>query len=323
MEMKGNKLRNRIYPFLAAALALALTCGCGKKVPDEDHIDLSDPSAEGIVTAAQLLEALEEGADELALNASIDLGEDMLRLDRPGASLRIAGNGFTISGNADCIIRLAEGCSLVLEDVSLNAGSNAIGCLGDASISGSADIRAVAHAISAQGHVTVGEGSSLTVSSNVGSGVNAEGLLIEKNAFVRAEGALGGVAVTRDDIVLDAGSVLDASTDENYNALKCEGTLVMLDGSKLIVKNNGDYHGAEISEISVAGIVTIEATGGSKGVGLFLFALDESINVVGTCYPELRFEVGDGSLGFYGSPSEFPVPTPEATPAETEETPTG
>lgn len=327
MNKNQKKLQHRVFSLPAAALALsvalvlALACGCGARDPEGDQIDLSDPSAEGIVTAAQLLKALEEGADKLTLSASIDLGEDMLRLDRPGSSLTIEGGGFTISGNGDCIIRLEKGCSLTLTDVSLNAGSNAVGCLGDASISGDAAIRAVAHAINAQGHVTVGEGSNFTVSSNVGCGVNAEGLRLERDARVLAEGALGGVNVTQDDIVLDAGSVLDSSTDENYNALKCEGTLVMLDGSKLVVRNNGDYHGAEISEIAVTGTVAIEATGGSKGVGLFLFALDENISVVGFCTPELRFEVGDGSMGFYGSPSEFPTPTPDETPAEAEETP--
>ena len=156
MDKNHKKLRHKIFSLPAAALALVLAlapafaCACDAREPDGDQIDLSDPSAEGIVTAAQLLRALEEGAQELTLSASIDLGADMLRLDRPGSRLAIAGNGFTISGNGDCLIRLANGCSLTLEDVSLNAGSNAIGCLGDASISGNADIRAVAHAINAQ-----------------------------------------------------------------------------------------------------------------------------------------------------------------------------
>lgn len=308
---------------LAAALALAV-CACGAGGPDGDQIDLSNPSdGEGIVTAAQLLQALEEGADTLTLSASVDLDKDMLKLDQPGSSLTIVGNGFTISGNGDCIIRLGEGCTLTLDDVTLNAGSYAIGCLGDATIAGSATIRAVAHAVNATGHVIIGEESRMFISSNVGSGVNAEGLELLEGARVLAEGGLGGVNVTRDDVVLNADSVLDSNTDANYNALKCEGTLVMLDGSKLIVRNNGEYHGAEISEISVSGTVTIEAQGGSKGVGLFLFALDDDISVVGFCNPELRFEVGNGSLGFYESASDFPTPTPEQTPADTEETPAG
>ena len=323
MDMRKNKHRiiKRLALWLIALMLFTFACACRPEEPDEgDQIDLSDPSgAENIVTAAQLLLALEEGnSDTLTLSASIDLGDEMLKLDEENASLTIIGNGNTISGNGDCIIRLASGCSLTLEDITLNAGSNAIGCLGGASIAGSATIKAVAHAIYSMGDVRVGGGSRLFISSNVGNGINAAGLELKEDARVRAEGGLGGVSVTRDGIVLNVGSVLDSNTNENYNALKCEGTLVMYDGSKLIVKNNGEYHGAEVSEIIVEGTVGIEAQGGSKGVGLFMFRIDEAINVVGYCEPELRFEVGNGGISFYESASEFPTPTP---PMETEETP--
>lgn len=311
---KKHRSVNRAALSLIAAIAMGVLCACGSKEPD-DQIDLSDPSgAQGITTAAQLLHVIEEGeTDTLTLNASIDLGDEMLRIDTPGASLTINGNGFTISGSGDCIIRLADDCTLNLSEVTFNAGSNAIGCLGDATIAGSATIRAVANALYAKGHVTVGESSRLYIASNVGSGIYAQGLELEKDARVLAQGALGGANITKDDIVLNADSVLDSNTDENYNALKCEGTLIMLDGSKLIVKNNGEYHGAEISELYVEGVVTIEAQGGDKGVGLFLFRVDETINVVGFCEPELRFEIGDGSVSFFKSASEFPTPTPETT----------
>jgi hypothetical protein len=311
---KKHRSVDRAALSLIMAIIMGILCACGSKKPDE-QIDLSDPSgAQGITTAAQLLHVIEEGeTDTLTLNASIDLEGEMIKLDTPGAALTINGNGFTISGSGDCIIRLANNCTLNLSEVTLNAGSNAIGCLGDSAITGSATIKAVANAVYAKGHVTVGESSRLYVVSNVGSGIDAQGLELEKDARVLAQGALGGVNITKDDIMLNADSVLDSNTDENYNALKCEGTLIMLDGSKLIVKNNGEYHGAEISELYVEGVVSIEAQGGDKGVGLFLFRVDEAINVVGFCEPELRFEIGNGSVSFFESASEFPTPTPEAT----------
>ncbi len=296
---------------------LALLAACRAQEPEDgDQIDLSDPSGtQGITTAAQLLQVVAEGkTDTITLAASIDLGEEMLRMDAENASLTIIGNGFTVSGNGDCVIRLAKGCSLTLEDVTLNGGASAIGCLGNAGITGEATIKAIANSVHAMGKVTFGEGSRFFITSNVGSGVNAQGLELLNDARVRAEGALGGIAVLRDDVVLNAGSVLDANTKENYNALKCEGTLVMRDGAKLIANNEGEYHGAEVFQIAIEGTVTIEARGGSKGVGLFLFALEQTDNVIGFCEPELRFEVGEGSLAFYESAAEFPVPEETATP---------
>lgn len=313
-ERKNNRKVSRAASCILALLMVFVLSACkADEQENKDQIDLSDPSgSEGISTAAQLIRIIDEGStDTLILNASIDLGDEMLKLDTENADLTIDGNGFTISGNGDCIIRLEKGCSLDLENVTLNAGSNAIGCLGDARISGSATIRAVANAIYAEGHVTIGEESSFRVTSNVGSGINATGLELEKNASLLAEGELGGVNITKDDLVLNAGAVLNSSTDDNYNALKCEGTLVMLDGSKLIVKNNGEYHGAEISDIDVEGVVTIIAQGGDKGVGMFLFRVDDEISVIGECTPELRFEAGNGSITFYKNESEFPTPTPE------------
>ncbi len=308
---------------VAAALLMSfilLLAACGAPEPDGDQIDFSDPSGEqGITTAAQFRRLLEEGnADTVSLNASIDLGEDMLRLDAEGTSLTIYGNGFTISGNGDCVIRLANGCKLTLKNITLNGGANAVGCLGDATLAGEATVKAVANALYAMGNVSIGEESRFYFSSNVGSGVKAGGLTLGKGARVFAQGALGGVAVTRSDLVLNENSVLDANTAKNYNALKCEGTLVMREGAKLIANNGGEYHGAEISALSIEGTVNIEARGGAKGVGLFLFSLEEDYAVVGFCEPAPRFEVGRGSLLFYASAAEIPTPAPDP-----EETPQG
>lgn len=303
---------------MIAAFGLGL-CACADNAPGNDGIDLLNPEdGEGIVTAAQLVRAVEEGAETITLAASIDLEDQFLKVDVPGSSLSIDGKGFSITGNGDCVIRLEDGCSLTLTDVTITAGSTAIGCLGSASVGGKATINSVAHAINAQNMLSIAENSRFYIKSNVGSGIYAEGLELLEGARVLADGRLGGVDVTKDDITLYGGAVLDANTDDNYYALKCAGTLVMYDGAAIRVTNKGDYHGAEISDIFIDGTVSIEAKGGPKGVGLFMFELNDDYCVVGSCEPEMRFETGDGSLGFYESADAFPTPEPSPTPDETD-----
>ena len=53
----------------------------------------------------------------------------MLKLTAQRGSITIDGNGYTLSGTGDCIIRLDEGCKLTLNDITLHSGSTAIGCL--------------------------------------------------------------------------------------------------------------------------------------------------------------------------------------------------
>lgn len=302
----------------AAAFALAL-CACASDAPGRDGIDLLDPEdGEGIVTAAQLVNAISEGAETVSLASSIDLEEQFLKVDAPGGSLTINGNGFGISGNGDCVIRLGEGCTLTLNDVTLTGGSTAIGCLGSATVGGTATVNAVAHAINAENMLNIAAGSRFFIKSNVGCGIYAEGLELRDGARVYAQGDLGGVDITKDDITLFSGAVLDSNTDDNYYALKCAGTLVMYDGSTVKVTNKGEYHGAEISDIYIEGTVTVEAAGGPKGVGLFLFELNSDYCVIGSCEPEIRFETGDGSIAFYASEADFPSPEPSASPDETE-----
>ena len=60
----------------------------------------------------------------------------MLKLTAQRGSITIDGNGYTLSGTGDCIIRLDEGCKLTLNDITVHSGSTAIGCLGSAEIGG-------------------------------------------------------------------------------------------------------------------------------------------------------------------------------------------
>ena len=96
----------------------------------------------------------------------------------------------------------------------------------------------------------VSEGSSLVCKGSNGRGIDAEDITIKAGASVSGEGVLGGIN-SRSDITLEKGASLAAYTDENYNALKCDGQLSMADGSALTVENRGRYHGAEIYEFAI------------------------------------------------------------------------
>lgn len=310
MDRKRGK---RLLFICILAACLALFGACGSDAPQEPHVDLSDPvSGDGIYTTAELMNFIENGASDTAtLGASIDLGSEILRITKARGSITIVGNGFSITGNGDCVLRLEDGCTLRLENVNLVGGRNAIGCLGDAALGGSAGISSVAHCITSVGDLTILESSSFTLSSNVGCGVKAKGLSLLRGSGITASGALGAVSIAGDDLLLSENTTLIAATDENYNALKCEGTLVMREGALLRVTNNGEYHGAEIHDLSVEGVATLEAVGGAKGVGVFLFEQEADVYLVGSCTPELRFEVGDGSVTFVADASEIPEPEPE------------
>ena len=65
--------------------------------------------------------------------------------------------------------------------------------------------------------------SKLQLSSNVGCGVKAKGLSLLQGSEIVANGALGAISIAGDDLLLDEATTLIATTDENYNALKCEG----------------------------------------------------------------------------------------------------
>jgi hypothetical protein len=74
----------------------------------------------------------------------------------------------------------------------------------------------------------------------------------------------------------------------------------MLDGAAITVVNSGEFNGAEVGELEIEGDVTVNMTGGTKGVGLFVVDLYDDFSVYGACKPEMRFENGKGSVAFLG-----------------------
>ncbi len=308
------------YWIIILCLLFAVAGCSGGATDGEEHVDLSDPlNGESIVTAADLIAFIQNGKSNTAtLAASINVADEFLDITPERGPLTIIGNGNTITGNGDCVIRLGDGCELTLEDVTIVGGSGAIGCLGSATLGGQANVNAVSHAIDCKESLTFASDSRFYIKSNMGSAIHAQALILEEDARVLTTGGASAVDVFQDDVTLMENTTLEAVTQTNYNAMKCAGSLVMRDGSKLIVSNSGDYHGAEVNELEIEGLVTIEATGGSKGVGLFLFDLEQTYYLLGFCEPAARNEVGNGALNFVSDASQ--IPTPEPTPDEEAET---
>ena len=313
-------MKKTIITAILAAMTLLLI-GCSAS---NERIDLTDPlSGSSILSAADLEAFFKYGENDTAvLAASFSMEDTMLKLTAQRGSITIDGNGYTLSGTGDCIIRLDEGCKLTLNDITVHSGSTAIGCLGSAEIGGeNANIIGVSDGILCADELIVSEGSSLVCKGSNGRGIDAEDITIKAGASVSGEGVLGGVN-SRSDITLERGASLAAYTDENYNALKCDGQLSMADGSALTVENRGRYHGAEIYEFAIEGAVSINATGGSEATGLFITEQHSNMYAVGSCKPEARVENGKGRITFVDDASKIPaeIPQPDGYIEETAET---
>lgn len=309
----------RISIIAVAALTLALA-GCGGS---NERIDLSNPLEGSSIVSASDLEAffLYGKNDTAVLAASFSMEDTMLKLTAERGPVTIVGNGNTLSGTADCIIRLDDGCSLTLNDITLHSGSTAIGCLGSAVIGGeNVSIIGVSDGILCASKLTVAENSSIACTGSNGIGIDAEEISVGAGASISGTGVLGGVNSST-DITVEEGASLSAYTAENYNALKCDGLLSLEDGSALTVENTGKYHGAEIYEFSITGAVTINAVGGSEATGLFITEQHRNMYAIGSCKPGARIENGKGKITFVDDSSQIPaeIPQPEGYVEETAE----
>lgn len=286
-------------------LPLVFLCACSaeEQQAEDYHIDLSDPN-EGIYTAADLIAFFEDGeGDTAVLGGSIDLAGEMLKLTKLRGPITMQGNGNSLTSGGDCVIRLEDGAALTLNDITVVAGADGLGCLGDAQIGGAGcTIEALTNAVHCVGGLTVMKDSDMLLSGTKGSGLIAESVTLSSGARVTATGTQSAVRTLKNDVTLSENAFLSATTSMYYSALKCSGILRMQDGSKLVARNEGSYHGAEIKGLIVDGVVTIEADGGGHGVGLFLFDLHEDIVLMGHCEAAARFESGDGSLTFVDTP---------------------
>ncbi len=315
-------MKKKVFLFYMLAL-MPLLCACGagrgQAQAEDYHIDLSDPS-QGIYTATDLIAFFESGeGDTAVLGGSIDLAGDMLKLTKRRGPMTIQGNGNSLTSGGDCVIRLEDGAALTLNDLTIVAGADGLGCLGDARLGGeNCAIEALTNAVHCVGDLTVLQNSDLALTGTKGSGLIAQSVTLCAGARVTAVGTQSAVRTLQNDLTLSENAYMHAKTSTYYCALKCAGMLRMEDGAKLVVRNEGSYHGAEINGLMADGAVTIDADGGERGVGLFLFDLHEDIVVMGHCEAAARFESGNGSLTFVDTPEAVEKKRAELAAAQEE-----
>ena len=274
--------------------------GCTRIEKTPVKIEITGDS-EGIKVSsgADLIDLFRKGRNRtVILTDNVHIGREILKLTEALGTMTLIGNGFTIYGDGECVIRMDDNCHLNMEDLTLIGSHDGIGIMGNGTISAkNIKIDAGLNGVNATGSLKLNENSSINVTGRTGRGIDAKGLTIQKNAEITAMGNLNGINITRDELIMLNGSKLTSYSGQ-YNAVKCSNTLVLNDGAVFEVTNTGEYHGAELEAVEVHGTVTIKASGGEKGAGLFLFELNDQITVNGFCNPNYRIESGHGSIEF-------------------------
>lgn len=255
-----------------------------------------------ISTSEELKAFFESGTHEKAkLTASVDIGDEMLTLTQQRKSITIDGASNTLTGAADCVIRLENNTTLTLNNINVIGAKDVIGCMQDAAIAGvEMTLRANMSAVRSDGVLAILDNSSINAESNMGYGIIADSVEIGNASKITVTAENNAVNILRKQLVLSENAVLDATTRSDYSAVKCTGTLVLNNGAIFTVKNEGEYHGAQADFIEINGDVTINANGGKRGAGIFLFQLEEDYTVKGHCKNALRKENGHGSIEFSG-----------------------
>lgn len=200
----------RVYIIIPILLAV-LFASCTPADDNGGKIDISDAvTGESIATAKDLIEFAENGASSTAnIIADIELGSEMLKILSSRRQLVIEGNGHTITGDGDCLIRLDDGCALSMRNVSLVAGSDGLGFVGDGEIfADNVSIDVVAHGINAVGNIKIDSNTSMVVYASSGYGITAQGLDIGSDSMVAFEAQLGAVNITAEEMTLGERSTL-------------------------------------------------------------------------------------------------------------------
>ena len=274
--------------------------GCTRIEKTPVKMDIAGNS-EGIKVSsgADLIDLFKKGqSSTVILTDNVHIGREILKLTEALGTMTLIGNGFTIYGEGECVVRMDNNCLLNMEDLTLTGSRDGIGIIGDGTITATnSKIDAGLNGISATGSLKINENSSISVTGRTGRGIDVKGMTIQDNAEITALGNLNGINITRDELIMHKGSKLTACAGQ-YNAVKCSNTLVLNDGAVFEVSNTGEYHGAELEALEVHGTVTIKASGGEKGAGLFLFELNDEIMVMGFCTPDYRIESGHGNIEF-------------------------
>lgn len=278
---------------------LVATAGC--TAGEAPEASAQAPAAQALVvvgSARELIAFFEEGGAAVQLAADIDLGDVMLKLESGRGLVTIQGDGHMLSGDAPCIIRVAQGGALRLEKLQLQAEKTGIGFLGGGELyAEGCAIEAGGNAIQAAESLRLLPGSSLSATSREGAAILCVGLELGENCSLQAKGDLFALNTGRGDILLEIGAqaACEAAGD---NAVKTDGVLELRAGSRFEARNAGEHNAAKVGGLEADASATLELTGGENGVGLFVVELYKDVTVRGFCKPESRVETGKGELLF-------------------------
>jgi len=272
-----------------------LSTGCHT----QGHSESTDPSITLISTKEELQDFFCAAVPDQTgrLTASISMNHDMLHVSGDTA-LCLDGNGFTLSGDGACVIRLGNNSKLQLNNINIHGDQYGIGLLGNASISASETlIQGDTIALDAIGSVQITSGSNLECSSYAGTALRCASLTVDQDAKLICSGMERAIDTSLGDLLLKEDAAIEA-TAEGYEVVKVGGSLTMEDNSLLNVENLGEYHGAEVGFLHTSGTPTIHALGGEHGVGVFFRMLTQDTELNGFCEPKARAEYGEGELIF-------------------------
>lgn len=280
---------------LCLFLGLLLSgCAADTAAPEEA---LQPAEQSEIATARELLDFFGSGGSSARLAADIDMEDTMLKLTAARGSIEIIGDGHTIAGSAPCVIRLEDGCSITLNSVSISARQTGLGLLGSGTVS-AADtvITSEVNAIQAAGALTVTSGSSLTLSGN-GNGIVALGLNLQQDSTLDITAVSTAISTGRGDLTLYPRAIVSCEASGD-NAVKVDGTLVMMEEAALTANNTGEHNGARIGALQADKSATLNAKGGVNGAGVFVVELYEDVTLKGASTPDVKIEAGKGKLIF-------------------------
>lgn len=278
--------------------AICFLCACSDEATPPDGGDNSEIVGGAVISTAEECAAFfEGGALEARLLNDIDMGDLMLKLDDPSRTVTLNGGGHTIRGAASSVIRLADGCTLILNDVVIEAEQFALGLLGDGSAGGTdVALHATGNAVQAGGSITFLPNSVYTVVSETGSGITADGFFLGSGSRITVA-AIYAIRTGYHPIALaqNAQAVCEGTAD---NVLETEETLTLMEGAYLQVKNTGELNAVRAGAIAAEEGAKLEATGGRNGVGLFVVEQQQDVTLEGFSRSELKIESGDGSITF-------------------------
>lgn len=276
---------------------LLIMAGCTppqKGQPDEGQ----SPEVTDISTARELEQFFMEGGAVAQLNADIELGGVMLKLEQGRGQVTLQGNGHTVTGDAPCVIRLDNGCSITLQAVTISAHKTGIGLLGGGEIAArDVTINARGDAIQAADALCVTAGSTLSLFSSEGSGIVCAGFTLQEQAEVVIKSEVFAISAGRGDIVIEKNAKAECEA-RGDNAVKTDSALALHEGSRFIASNTGEHNAAKIGTLEAVPEATLQLKGGMNGVGLFIVEQYETIALKGFCTPEVRVEIGKGEVLF-------------------------